>query len=315
MSGKKLVTVFGATGNQGGSVIAAILKYPALSSRYSLRAITRDPSKPNAQSLANKGVDLAKADLNDASSITSAVADSYAVFAVTNYWETMSKSTEISQGKNIVDACLAAGVKHLVWSCLPHATTITNGTLTKIEHFDSKADVASYAASKKSEAGMIVTNFMPGYFMSNLTTTIKPSENGTPTLSLPWNAESTWIPMLDIRTDTGNFVAGILEAGSAADGKDVHAVSQWQHPGQIVETVSKVTGKKVVFDEQKVTVEMTESMDLIPAELTQNMLLIRDYSYYGKGAPEKQAESDKFFYGDENKVTWEEFASKAKWSF
>jgi uncharacterized protein YbjT (DUF2867 family) len=313
MSSKKLITVFGATGNQGGSVIAAILKYPALSSTYSLRAITRDPSKPNAQTLAAQGVSLAKADLNDAHSITTAVQDSYAVFAVTNYWETMSKTTEIAQGKNIVDACLAAGVKHLIWSALPHASTITNGTLTKIEHFDSKADVATYAASKKSSTGMLVTNFMPGYFMSNLTTTIKPLE-GTPTLSLPWNP-STWIPMLDIRTDTGKFVAGILEAGAEADGKDVHAVSQWQHPDQIVETLSKVTGQKVVFEERQATVEMTESMDLIPAELMQNMILIRDYSYYGKGAPEQQAESDRFFYGEEKKVTWEEFAGKAKFAF
>lgn len=83
---KKLLTIFGATGNQGGSVIATVLASQSLSSKYSLRAITRDTTKPNAQALAAKGVELAKADLNDPASIATAIKGSHGVFAVTNYW-------------------------------------------------------------------------------------------------------------------------------------------------------------------------------------------------------------------------------------
>lgn len=83
---KKLLTIFGATGNQGGSVIATVLASQNLSSKYALRAITRDTSKPNAQALASKGVELAKADLNDPASVAAAIKGSYGVFAVTNYW-------------------------------------------------------------------------------------------------------------------------------------------------------------------------------------------------------------------------------------
>lgn len=54
----KLITVFGATGNQGGSVIRAIQADPALSKEYKIRGITRDPSKPAAKDLAAKGVDV-----------------------------------------------------------------------------------------------------------------------------------------------------------------------------------------------------------------------------------------------------------------
>lgn len=53
------ITVFGATGNQGGSVINTILNDPALSSRFTIRAVTRDASKPAAKELASKaGVEV-----------------------------------------------------------------------------------------------------------------------------------------------------------------------------------------------------------------------------------------------------------------
>jgi uncharacterized protein YbjT (DUF2867 family) len=41
----KLLTVFGATGQQGGSLIAYVLNHPTLSKLYHLRGITRDVSK------------------------------------------------------------------------------------------------------------------------------------------------------------------------------------------------------------------------------------------------------------------------------
>jgi uncharacterized protein YbjT (DUF2867 family) len=54
----KLLTVFGATGTQGGSVIRAVLADPILSKGFKIRAVTRDVSKPSAQDLANQGVEV-----------------------------------------------------------------------------------------------------------------------------------------------------------------------------------------------------------------------------------------------------------------
>lgn len=54
---KKVVVVFGATGIQGGSVIKSILEDPQAKEQFKLRGITRDPSKPNAKALAEKGVE------------------------------------------------------------------------------------------------------------------------------------------------------------------------------------------------------------------------------------------------------------------
>lgn len=55
----KLITVFGATGNQGGSVVKYILNDLQLNNEFKIRGITRDTSKPAAQELAKQGVELA----------------------------------------------------------------------------------------------------------------------------------------------------------------------------------------------------------------------------------------------------------------
>lgn len=54
----KIITVFGATGNQGGSVITHLLNDSQVSQEYKIRGITRDTSKPAAQELAKKGVEV-----------------------------------------------------------------------------------------------------------------------------------------------------------------------------------------------------------------------------------------------------------------
>lgn len=54
---QKILVVFGATGNQGGSVINSILGDPRTAKEFKIRGITRDPSKPNAKALINRGVE------------------------------------------------------------------------------------------------------------------------------------------------------------------------------------------------------------------------------------------------------------------
>lgn len=54
----KIFTVFGATGNQGGSVVKNILENAELSKIYKIRAITRDVTKPAALALKAKGAEI-----------------------------------------------------------------------------------------------------------------------------------------------------------------------------------------------------------------------------------------------------------------
>ena len=59
----KIFVVFGATGNQSGSVIESILSDPKTASEFKIRGVTRDPSKPNARASTAKGVECVAADV------------------------------------------------------------------------------------------------------------------------------------------------------------------------------------------------------------------------------------------------------------
>lgn len=54
----KIITVFGATGNQGGSVIRSLLADPVLAKEYKIRGITRDVTKEAAKKLSSQGVEM-----------------------------------------------------------------------------------------------------------------------------------------------------------------------------------------------------------------------------------------------------------------
>ncbi len=92
----KLLTVFGATGKQGGSLIEYVLENSELSKLYHLRGITRDVSKPSAIALKKRGVEIVEADLDEPSSLAPAITGSYAVFGVTNCKQTRLQVAEQS---------------------------------------------------------------------------------------------------------------------------------------------------------------------------------------------------------------------------
>lgn len=64
----KLITVVGATGAQGGSVVASALK----SGNYKVRGITRNVNSEAAKALTAQGVEMVSADANDEASLVKA---------------------------------------------------------------------------------------------------------------------------------------------------------------------------------------------------------------------------------------------------
>ncbi len=78
----KLITVFGANGNQGGPVARALL----VKEGFQVRAVTRNPDSEKAKALSENptGAEVVKADLNGAGSVEKAVQGAYGVFLVTD---------------------------------------------------------------------------------------------------------------------------------------------------------------------------------------------------------------------------------------
>ncbi|KAJ5651967.1 NmrA-like family protein [Penicillium longicatenatum] len=75
----KLVTVFGATGKQGSSVIRSLVQNPS----FQIRGLTRDPGSNAARDIAALGVEVVKADGWKKKEITAAFAGSWAAFVNT----------------------------------------------------------------------------------------------------------------------------------------------------------------------------------------------------------------------------------------
>ena len=163
---------------------------------------------------------------------------------------------------------------------------------------------------------------MPAFFMSNFAGSINPGQDGMPTYAMPFSGTATRLALIDIRADTGKYVLGAFEAGQAADGKSLQAVSEWVTPEAVVETFSKYggTGTEVKFAQIPRDVFkgfMVPGMgEVVAEEMTQNMELIGEYDYYGKGAEKKQAESDKFLLEGAKLTTLREFVEGGKpWKF
>lgn len=58
MSNKKLITVFGATGNQGGSVVQIFLNDPKLRNDWSIRGVSRNADSDSSKGLTAQGVEM-----------------------------------------------------------------------------------------------------------------------------------------------------------------------------------------------------------------------------------------------------------------
>lgn len=210
----KILTVFGATGNQGGSVIKHVLADSTLSKTFTIRGITRDVSKPAAKALAEQGVEMKtvsncisylalqtnreQADLSSKSSVMEALRGSDTVFLVTNYWEGAKYDIEFGQGKNVADAAKELGIQHLIFSSLLHVGKLTNGRLSHVPHFEAKADIEEYIRN----SGVPASFYLPGYFMTNLTMTVQKGEDGSLSLAYPVGKDAKF-PLIDAAEDTG----------------------------------------------------------------------------------------------------------------
>jgi len=191
---KKLIAVFGATGQQGGGVVHAL----QAGGKFKVRALTRNPGKH--RDLADQVVE---ADLNRPETLAAAFKGAYGVFLVTNFRE--AGTGELKQATAAIRAAKDAGVQHFVWSTLPDVEAISGGKFD-VPHFTGKARIDRIV----KEAGFPHHTFViaPGYYQ-NFVGALAPHKqaDGSVGWALPLDPNVRCLHMGDIR-ELGNIVAG-----------------------------------------------------------------------------------------------------------
>ncbi|SCU99894.1 LAMI_0G01530g1_1 [Lachancea mirantina] len=273
----KILVVFGATGNQGGSVVDSVLEDATLSKKYQVRAVTRDASSGAAQLLRNKGVEVVEASYDDERAVAAALKNAHTVFSNTvSVFD--DDEAETLQGNLIADQAVKAGAVFLVWSGLPSPAKISQGKNAQVIRFETKVAVEDYIKTLPIKSAF----YWPAIFMQNLWGPYRPQPagDGRYVLRNLWNRD-TMLPLIDPR-DSGKFVAPVLADPEFFAGKHIAGVSGVYTPVQFAETVGEATGKHVEYEQ--VTDE--EFKALYP-ELVSMMQHFREYSYYGPTQPEE----------------------------
>ncbi|KAK8051769.1 nucleoside-diphosphate-sugar epimerase family protein [Apiospora rasikravindrae] len=208
---KRVILVTGATGKQGSATIDALIANGALDT-HTLVAVTRNPASGSAKKLATRGVQLVQGDLNDVPAIFANVKKQlsgggnnttkvWGVFSVqVAVGRGASPESEERQGKALVDAALAHGVAHFVYTSGDRGGEARSfSSPTKIPHFVSKYNIehhlvdqaAAAAAASSSSNGPAMTwtilrpvafmeNFTPGFGTKIMATGMRVSLNGKP---------------------------------------------------------------------------------------------------------------------------------------
>ena len=235
----KLLVVFGATGNQGGSVANYVLQDPELSKQFKVRAVTRDPASGPSQSLANSGAEVVKGDVDDADSITAALKGAHTIFLPTvSVYDDQLRPRELRQGKTVADAAVAAGASYFIYSTLINTEAFTGGKIKHMQHFDTKYDVEQYIRGLPIKSAF----FAPGTFMQNFVTHMAPKPLGDGTYAL-FNFVPTkaTFPLIETAGDGGKYVGAVLAEPEKYEGKVFWAATELKSLDEVAEIMTKVT--------------------------------------------------------------------------
>lgn len=246
---KKIIAVVGATGAQGGALVRAIVSR----GDFSARAITRKPDSDKARELAQLGVEVVAADIDDPASVRKAFAGAHGAFCVTNFWEHFSAEKELAQAGNMAKAAKEAGVAHVVWSTLEDtrlrvplsdARMPTLKEKYKVPHFDAKGE----ANQLFSAAGVPTTLLNTSFYWDNLISFgMGPKKRDDGKLSFVLPMADKKLPGIAAE-DIGKCAYGVFAQGGALIGKSVGIAGEHLTGAQMAAALSKAIGQEVVYD-------------------------------------------------------------------
>jgi uncharacterized protein YbjT (DUF2867 family) len=252
MSQKKIITVFGATGAQGGGLTRAILQDKK--SEFAVRCVTRDLQSDKAKALAQMGAEVVVADIDDPKSIKRVLQGAYGAFFVTFFWSHFSPEKEIEHAKYFAEAAKITGIQHAIWSTLEDTRKwipLRDNRMPtlmekyKVPHFDAKGESDHFF----TDAGVPTTFLLASFYWENMIyfgAGPKRGADGVLTLTLPMgNKKLSGIASEDI----GKCAYGVFKRGTSMVGKTIGVAGSELTGKQMAEALTNALGEEVRYNE------------------------------------------------------------------
>lgn len=249
--GKKIITVFGATGAQGGSLSQAILNDK--NSEFTVRAVTRDPGSDKAKKLGEMGAEVVRADVDDKDSVTRALDGAYGAYFVTFFWHHMSGEKETQEARGYAEAARDAGIQHAIWSTLEDTRQFiplddnrmpTLQGKYKVPHFDAKGEGDKFF----SEFGVPTTFLNTSFYWENfIYFGLGPKRGPDGNLYLTFPMDNKKLPGIGVE-DIGKCAYAIFKRGKEFIGKRIGIAGEHLSGDEIAAAFSMALGNKVRYN-------------------------------------------------------------------
>lgn len=248
MGNKKVITIFGATGAQGGGLARSILADP--NGPFAVRAVTRDVNSDAARALAAAGAEVVAANLDDSAAVGRAFAGAYGAYCVTFFWAHFSPERELAEARLMAQAARAAGLQHVIWSTLedtrrwmqlddPRMPTLMGHY--KVPHFDAKGE----ADQLFRDAGVPTTFLLTSFYWDNLIffgSGPKPAADGKLDFVLPMGQAK--LPGIAAE-DIGRCAHGVFKQGADFIGETVGIAGEHLSGAEMAAALTRALGREV----------------------------------------------------------------------
>jgi uncharacterized protein YbjT (DUF2867 family) len=251
MSEKKIISVIGATGAQGGGLVRAI--QADTGGGFRARAITRNADSEKAEGLRNLGAEVVSADVDDPESLKQAFEGAYGAFCVTFFWDHFSPEKETAHVENMATAAQQTGLKHVIWSTLEdtrHWVPLEDDRMPtlmgryKVPHFDAKGNADRFF----TDLGVPTTFLLTSFYWDNLIhfgMGPQKGPDGKLALTLPMGDKK--LPGIAAE-DIGKCAHGIFKVGGSLIGKTVGIAGEHLTGTEMASALSRALGREIVYN-------------------------------------------------------------------
>lgn len=252
MKNKKIIAVVGATGSQGGGLVQAILNDK--DGEFTVRAITRNANSDKAKALADQGIEVVEANVDEKETLVKAFKGAYGAFCVTFFWEHFSPEKEKQHAKNMAEAAKEAKITHVIWSTLEDTRKWvplsddrmpTLQGIYKVPHFDAKGESNIHFKNSGVPYTLLNTSF---YWDNFIYFGLGPQKGPDGKLAFGFPMRDKKLPGIAAE-DIGKVALGIFRKGDMHKGKTLGIAGGKLTGKQMADNFSKTLGVEVAYND------------------------------------------------------------------